>query len=235
LLYVIIALAIVAADILVSKVWLEKANFKSKTFAANLLRAVVSLTLAFLLKLPFGFVGASGGLIPFILAVILFVISGFSLRTAFLENVVEGYLPLRRILRNPFWPTVLLFGLVVPVGEEFLFRGVVQNLLTRGLGTVVGSTLSVIVFTGVHYENVKSGFETKEQFMRMLPGRVLITAILTWLYAASGSIWLVVFIHALQDLGTFLLAHYYTKKLGSQKLPSTFTCEESGTDIESSS
>jgi len=116
-----------------------------------------------------------------------------------------------------------------------LFRGVVQNLLTRGLGTVVGSTLSVIVFTGVHYGNVKSGFETKEQFMRMLPGRVLITAILTWLYAASGSIWLVVFIHALQDLGTFLLAHYYTKKLGSQKLPSTFTCEESGTDIESSS
>ena len=208
MLYVIIALAIVAADILVSKVWLEKANFKSKTFAANLLRAVVSLTLAFLLKLPFGFVGASGGLIPFILAVILFVISGFSLRTAFLENVVEGYLPLRRILRNPFWPTVLLFGLVVPVGEEFLFRGVVQNLLTRGLGTVVGSTLSVIVFTGVHYGNVKSGFETKEQFMRMLPGRVLITAInlaYAALKALAGSL-----IHALPDLGRSP-AHYYTK------------------------
>lgn len=235
MLCLLIAICVVIVDILINRLWLEKTDFKSKTLTANLIRLLVSLTLAFLFKLPLGLFGIEGGLIPFLVGIILFIVSFFSLRTAFSQNVVEQYLPLKQLIRRPFWQTVVLLGIIVPIGEEFLFRGVIQNLMAKALGPWLGGVFSMVIFVGVHFGNVLSGFETKEQFKRMFLGRLLITGVLTWLYIESRSIWLVVTIHALQDLGTYLLVYHYTKKLGSQRLPSTMTSQESRTDIESSS
>lgn len=202
-------------------------------FAANIIRVAVSFLLAFLLQLPLGLTGIqfTRAWLPLLIGVILFVASYFSIKAAYSENVVAEYLPVNRLLGGSFWEMVILLGVFVPFGEELFFRGLVQNLFTQAVGIWPGVLLSVLVFVAVHYGNVVSGFETKDQFRRMLLGRVLVTTVLCWLYLDSQSIWLPIFLHALQDLGTYLILYRHNKNSGSQRLPESFVEEYSRTDV----
>ncbi len=217
--YILLACIVLAFDILINNFWLKKSQLRYKTFFANILRVLMALLLALFLDLPLGLRGIEGGWLPFLAGLVLFLISYLSLKAAHSEKVVDDYLPVNNLLKGSFWETVFLLGIFVPVGEEMLFRGIVQNLFARAVGGVSAIALTLLVFVGIHYGNVISGFETRQQFFRMLLGRLLITAVLCWLYYESKSIWLPIIIHALQDLGTYLAIYKLNKKSGSEMLP----------------
>lgn len=231
MLYFILAIFALIADVFINKFWLSKSRFKYKTHIANIIRIIATLTFAYLFKLPLGLRGIEGGLLAFILGIIIFIMSYFSIKAAFSEDIAHEYIPLDNLLVGSFWQMFFLLGFFVPIGEEMFFRGLVQNLFAKAVGEIWAIVFSILAFVGIHYNNVLSGFETKEQFKKMFPGRLLITAILCWLYYESKSIWLPVFIHALQDLGTYLIVYRYNKKTGSHRLPESFGEENSRTDI----
>ncbi len=229
--YTILAFIVLALDILISKFWLKKSQLSYKTFIANMLRIVMAFMFAFLFDLPLGLSGIQGGWLPFLIGIVLFFITCLSLRAAHSEKVIDDYLPVNNLLKSSFWEAVLLLGIFVPLGEEMLFRGIVQNLFAKAVGGLGAIALTILVFVGIHYGNVISGFETKQQFLKMLLGRLLITTVLCWLYYESKSIWLPIIIHALQDLGTYLVVFQLNKRSGSPKLPDNLREKNPRADI----
>jgi membrane protease YdiL (CAAX protease family) len=98
-------------------------------------------------------------------------------------------------------PARLLVALVVvavipAVGEEITFRGVGQNLLYRAFGNVHAAVwVSAAVFSAIHL-----------QFYGFVP-RLLLGALFGYLYVWSGSLWVPIFAHFVNN-GFQLLALY---------------------------
>lgn len=89
----------------------------------------------------------------------------------------------------------MLFGfgsIVVALKEEFLFRGIVQNLAHQRLGTAAAVQLTTTVFTFWHYGVVA---HTAWSFAQIF----LASIILGVIYIRTGSIWAVVVLHAVYD------------------------------------
>lgn len=228
-LYIFLAIFILLADVLLNKLWLTHSSYRYKTQIANLIRVGFTIIMSLVLHLPLGFSGLNSGWrtwVPFFLGIGLFAISYFSLQIAYKEGVTHEYIPLNNLLDGSFWERILLLGFFVPLGEELFYRGLIQNLFVKAIGDLGAILLTILVFVGIHYGNVISGFETKEQFFSMLVGRLLLTSVLGWLYLESQSIWLPIFIHTLQDLGTYLIVYRKEKRLGSSKPPNTLRREE---------
>ena len=95
-------------------------------------------------KKDIGFLFAFGGISA--LAVnILFILIGFTGSSAAYEQVAEKQFAL------PLWAGIILYGVVSPVAEEIVFRGIVYNRLrrqyTRGIA-IIGSALIFGVYHG---------------------------------------------------------------------------------------
>ncbi len=91
---------------------------------------------------------------------------------------------------------VLLISLAtIPVGfyEEFLFRGICQNLLARRLGIVWSVILTTIVFTLFH---VGASPDDLFNYTKI----VLMSIVLGVVYFRTGSIMVVVILHAAADI-----------------------------------
>ncbi len=91
---------------------------------------------------------------------------------------------------------MLTLAVLTPIGEEFLFRGVVTSGLLR-YGTLIGVVGSAVVFALMHGIN------------EVLPAAVIVGLIAAELYRRSGSIWPGVLMHALYNaisLGLLALA-----------------------------
>ncbi len=233
-LYIFLAILIILVDVLLNKLWLTHSCYRYKTEIANLIRVGFTIVMSLVFNLPLGFSGINSGWqtwLPFFLGIGLFAISYFSLQIAYKEGVTHEYIPLNNLLDGSLGEKVLLLGLFVPLGEELFYRGLIQNLFVKAIGALGAILLTILVFVGIHYGNVISGFETKEQFFSMLLGRLLLTSVLGWLYLESQSIWLPIFIHALQDLGTYLIVYGKEKRLGSSKPPNLLGEKDSRTDI----
>ena len=82
--------------------------------------------------------------------------------------------------------TMLTLAVLTPLGEEFLFRGVVTTVLLR-YGALVGVVGSAVVFALMHGVN------------EVLPAAVIVGLIAAELYRRSGSIWPGVLMHALYN------------------------------------
>ncbi len=102
-----------------------------------------------------------------------------------LSDTAQGSLPVFALL-------VLLGGLLTPLGEELLFRGVLYGWLRRW-GIVLATVISAVVFGLAHGVNV------------VLPAAIVLGVFSALLYEKSGSIWPAVVSHAVNNTLIFVL------------------------------
>ncbi|GLU49908.1 CPBP family intramembrane glutamic endopeptidase [Nocardiopsis ansamitocini] len=81
---------------------------------------------------------------------------------------------------------MLTLAVITPIGEEFLFRGVVTTVLLR-YGALVGVVGSAVVFALMHGVNV------------VFPSALIVGLITAELYRRSGSVWPGVVVHAVNN------------------------------------
>lgn len=102
---------------------------------------------------------------------------------------------------SEFLMGVLVIGVFAGLGEEFLFRGVLQPKLHLYTGNAhVGVWLTAFIFSAIHF-----------QFFGFFP-RVLLGAIFGYLYLYSGSLIYPIMAHILNNTVTVILV--YMNKLG---------------------
>jgi membrane protease YdiL (CAAX protease family) len=109
----------------------------------------------------------------------------------------------------PLPPSAAVFVAVaaLPVGlkEEFLFRGILQNLLVRKFGGWPAVLLTSVLFTGFHVGVVP---ETPWSFAEPF----LASSIIGLVYVGTGSIFLVVWLHTIYD-AVFSFSPFYAQPL----------------------
>lgn len=82
---------------------------------------------------------------------------------------------------------VLVIGLITGFAEEIFFRAGLQRLLSKALTNYWAVWVSALIFSAVHF-----------QFYGFVP-RMLLGAFFGYLYVWTGSIWVSVFAHALNN------------------------------------
>jgi membrane protease YdiL (CAAX protease family) len=97
---------------------------------------------------------------------------------------------------------IIFIAAFAAVGEELVFRGILQRLLIRGLKNPwAGIILSAFLFSFFHM-----------QFFGFLP-RLLLGILLGALYWYSGSLWTAILAHFVYDAFFITLAWYYPKMI----------------------
>jgi membrane protease YdiL (CAAX protease family) len=117
--------------------------------------------------------------------------------------------------------------------EEIPFRGIIQTVLMRAmpqagrLGPVtllLGTLLAAIIFVLYHYRNVMMGGESRSQFVRLLPGRVIASLVLSLLFQNTGSLIGPILFHNFVDTCTIAALSITMYRLRRQgKLPPPWT------------
>lgn len=105
---------------------------------------------------------------------------------------------------------LLVFGLIPAVGEEIVFRGLLQRSLVRITRNVhLGIWLAAFIFGAIHM-----------QFYGFIP-RMLLGAVLGYLYAWSGNIWVPIIGHFMNNGFTVLVLYLQQRKLVNFSIEST--------------
>jgi membrane protease YdiL (CAAX protease family) len=89
----------------------------------------------------------------------------------------------------------LFLGIATPIGEEFLFRGVVTNALLR-YGPFVGVVGSASIFALMHGLNM------------VLPAALVAGLVAGELFRRSGSVWPAVVVHIVFNLPSAVVLAY---------------------------
>lgn len=92
---------------------------------------------------------------------------------------------------------VLAVGVAAPLGEEMLFRGFAQNVLTRRFGAVVGVVGSALLFAAPHTYSLLG-----------LSVIFLMGLGLAHIYRTGGSLWTCIIIHAVNNTVQIVLAYF---------------------------
>lgn len=96
---------------------------------------------------------------------------------------------------------ILVIGILASIGEEYLFRGILQPKIHGYTGNVhLGIWISAFVFSAIHM-----------QFFGFLP-RLILGAFLGYLYVFSGSLIYPIIAHFLNN--AFIVLMFYLLKLG---------------------
>mgnify|MGYP003687142145 FL=1 len=102
---------------------------------------------------------------------------------------------------------IVLIAVLPALGEELIFRGILQQLINKDLKTYhIGIWVSAIIFSAIHF-----------QFYGFFP-RMFLGAFFGYLFYWSGNLWLAIFAHCLNN-ATGVIAAYY---LGSNSHESEF-------------
>lgn len=92
-----------------------------------------------------------------------------------------------------FWGNVLVMAVLAGVGEELLFRGVLQRVIVQGTRSVhAGVWLTAVLFSAVHL-----------QFFGFVP-RMVLGALLGYLFVWSRNLWVPVAAHVFNNLCVIL-------------------------------
>lgn len=98
---------------------------------------------------------------------------------------------IKALMRMPdgwaFLANLTLIAIVPALGEELLFRGIIQNQLMRRLAPITAVVVSGAIFSLLHFQ--MDGF---------LP-RWLLGVILGWVYWQTGNFWIPVLLHFLNN------------------------------------
>ncbi len=108
-----------------------------------------------------------------------------------------------RILNsNNIFLSILLVGALTGLSEEVLFRGGLQRILaTRPMNIHIAIWISAFIFSAIHF-----------QFFGFFP-RLIIGAFLGYLAYWSGSLWIAVIAHAVNN-STVIIAHAINNTYG---------------------
>lgn len=107
---------------------------------------------------------------------------------------------LRTTTTGGFLLNILIIGLLAAVGEEIFFRGVLQNIFFRGIGNAhIAIWSSAFLFSFIHF-----------QFFGFFP-RLLMGALLGYLYYYSGSLWSAILAHFVNNVAT-VIAYFLLNK-----------------------
>lgn len=105
---------------------------------------------------------------------------------------------------------LLVIGVIPAIGEETLFRGVLQRNLIYWTGNIhVGVWLSAALFSAIHV-----------QFLGFFP-RMLLGALFGYLYVWSGNIWVPILAHFVNNGFTVFMVYLYQHKWTSMDIEST--------------
>ncbi len=107
---------------------------------------------------------------------------------------------------------LLVVAVIPAIGEEFLFRGVLQKIFIKWSGNIhIGILLTSFLFASFHF-----------QFLSMLP-RFVMGVILGYLFVFTANLWIPVLMHFINNaLGVIYYNFYYNGRTGE-------TLEEIGT------
>jgi len=109
---------------------------------------------------------------------------------------------------------ILLIGVIPAVGEELLFRGVIQKELFLRYGKIHLSILiTAFLFSALHL-----------QFLGFIP-RFIVGGLLGYLFYWSGSIWLPIIAHFTNNAGAVLLSYLISQDSISRESESLGTNE----------
>ncbi|MDQ3291328.1 MAG: CPBP family intramembrane metalloprotease, partial [Bacteroidota bacterium] len=115
---------------------------------------------------------------------------------------------------------MFVFGLIPAIGEEIVFRGLLQRSLHRVFGNVhVAVWVAAFIFGAIHM-----------QFYGFIP-RMLLGAILGYLYAWSGNIWVPIAGHFMNNGFTVFVLYLQQRKLVNFQIESTAAMPLSSTLI----
>ncbi|MEA2042191.1 MAG: CPBP family intramembrane glutamic endopeptidase [Bacteroidota bacterium] len=102
---------------------------------------------------------------------------------------------------------LFIVAVLPAVGEELLFRGVIQRIFTEWSGNIhVGIWIAAFLFSSIHF-----------QFYGFLP-RFILGGIFGYLLVWSGSIWLPITAHFINNAGGVLYYHFRDSGENAQKL-----------------
>ncbi len=95
------------------------------------------------------------------------------------------------------WFNLIVVAVIPAIGEELIFRGLVQKLFHKWFGRIFPAILvTSLLFAAMHF-----------QFLSFLP-RFSLGLILGFIFYRSGSIWLVMLLHLLNN-ATAVVYYYY--------------------------
>ena len=98
------------------------------------------------------------------------------------------------------WFNLFIIAVVPAIGEEFIFRGILQKKLVEQMKNPhVAIWLAALIFSAIHM-----------QFQGFLP-RMLLGAILGYLYHWTGNLWVPIFAHLVNN-GVQIVGQYFFQK-----------------------
>ena len=105
---------------------------------------------------------------------------------------------------------LVVIGIIPAIGEETLFRGILQRNLSYWTGNVhVGIWVAAALFSAIHV-----------QFLGFFP-RMLLGALFGYLYVWSGNLWVPILAHFVNNGFTVLMVYLYQRKAVSMDIEST--------------
>jgi membrane protease YdiL (CAAX protease family) len=97
---------------------------------------------------------------------------------------------------------LLMLAIIPAVGEEFIFRGCLQKIFGRWIGNYhIAIWITAIIFSGIHF-----------QFYGFMP-RMLLGALFGYLLVWSGSLWLPILAHFMNN-GVAVVTAYVFQQQG---------------------
>lgn len=118
----------------------------------------------------------------------------FESREAQAEKVFEGFLKVTGIM--PLLINILIIAVIPAIGEELLFRGVLQNILIKWTkNTFAGVFITSLAFALLHF-----------QFLSVLP-RFILGMVLGYIFVWTRSLWMPVLAHFVNN--AFAVVYYY--------------------------
>jgi membrane protease YdiL (CAAX protease family) len=119
----------------------------------------------------------------------------------------EAAAKLTRVMTNFGSVEELLMGLIViavlpAIGEELVFRGLIQNEFFRGTGRIhISIWASAFIFSAIHF-----------QFFGFVP-RLLLGALFGYLYFWSGNLLVPIFAHFFNNAFSVIMYYLYAEKI----------------------
>ena len=147
-----------------------------------------------------------------------FFVGGFLVCLCIIEiifNLVEVSAFPKPVKLLPLSQIIIFIVAMIGVGiaEEFLFRGIVLNLLIdkfdktpKGIYTSIA--VSSIIFGVAHISNVFSGASFKSSFIQAV-GAIALGALLAVIYLRTNNIWVTAILHGLIDFSALIVSGFY--------------------------
>jgi membrane protease YdiL (CAAX protease family) len=105
---------------------------------------------------------------------------------------------------------LIVIGIIPGIGEEVLFRGMLQRKLAQWTGNIhVAIWLSAVIFSAIHV-----------QFYGFVP-RVLLGALFGYVYVWSGNIWVPILAHAVNNGFTVFMVWLHHRQMISVDIENT--------------